>query len=163
MIQNRIEMLRALRGYSWEKEGWCLPLAAALEGVGPAEAAWQPPGNGTTIWQNVNHINYWNDYLLKRMTSQEVPTTFPPNSETFGDPGNPADEAGWQETLALTHRLAEGLQAHLAQLTDADLDVSLGKQTVGASLTSWVMHDTYHTGQIVLLRKMQESWPAKRD
>jgi uncharacterized damage-inducible protein DinB len=34
---------------------------------------------------------------------------------------------------------------------------------VGEALTNWMMHEAHHTGQIVLIRKMQGSWPAQRE
>lgn len=162
MNRDRIDLLLMQRDYSWDKEEWFLPLAPALEGVGPAEAAWQPPGGGNTIWQTVNHLNYYNERLLCRLTGTLFGLKLPNNDATFGEPGNPEDATGWQGTLERTRRIAEGLRNALAERSDADLDKRLSSASLGEELTLWIMHDAYHTGQIVLIRKQQGSWPARR-
>lgn len=156
MSRVRIDLLLKLRDYSWDQVGWFLPLAQAIEGLTAAEAAWQPPGGGNTIWQTVNHINFYNERLLARLTKTPFEGVNN-NDETFQGPGNPEDTAGWQATLERTNRIAIELRQVLAELTDADLEqkVGNGAHTVGDGLTSWVMHDAHHTGQIVLIRKMQ--------
>ncbi|HET6872955.1 MAG TPA: DinB family protein [Sporolactobacillaceae bacterium] len=153
-----IQMLQMLREYSWDNESWFLPLAPALEGLTSKEAAWQPPGGGNTIWQNVNHINYYNELMVGRIKGLVRKSSIL-NSDTFGQPGDPNDSAGWLATVEETYRIAGEIKATLDSLTDGDLE----KNDLGMKLTAWVTHDSYHTGQIVLLRKMQASWPAVRD
>lgn len=162
MSRDRIDLLLMQKDFSWDKEEWFPPLAAALEGVGPAEAAWQPPGGGNTIWQTVNHLNYYNDRVLTRITGATPGTALPDNDATFGGPGNPEDAAGWQATLEEARRIAADLRQAIADLTDADLDKSLSSGTLGQLLPAWVLHEAYHGGQIVLIRKQQGSWPARR-
>jgi uncharacterized damage-inducible protein DinB len=154
-----IHMLQTLRDYSWDKESWFLPLAPALEGITAKEAAWQPPVGGNSIWQTLNHINFFNGLMIGRIKGTEGPYSSMKNSDTFGQPGDPDDVEGWNQTLETTHRIASDLKDTLQSLSDEDL----AKNDLGAKLTAWVMHDSYHTGQIVLLRKMQASWPAIRD
>lgn len=161
IAMNVMDVFRSLAGFSWDKEEWFVPLATALEGVGAAEAAWQPPGGGNTIWQTVNHLNYWNGRMLGYLTGVTQPKGIG-NDATFGEPGDPANAAGWADTLELTRRVAEQRRAVLAELTDADLSRALGSGTVGEALPSWLLHDAYHTGQIVLLRKQQGSWREKQ-
>lgn len=158
---NVTDVFRSQAELSWEKEEWFVPLAVALEGVGAAEAAWQPPGGGNTIWQTVNHLNYWNGRILGYMTGATLPKGIG-NDATFGEPGDPNDTAGWAETLEQARRVAEQRRSVLAELTDADLSRALGSGTVGEALPSWLLHDAYHTGQIVLIRKQQGSWASNR-
>lgn len=150
MDRDMMDLLLVQRDHSWEQEGWFPPLAAALEGVGPAEAAWRPPGGGNTIWQTVNHLNYYNERLLCRLTGMPFGPELD-NDATFGEPGNPEDAVGWQAALERTRRIAQGLRTALAERGKADRNLAL-----------WVMHDAYHTGQIVLIRKQQGTWPARR-
>lgn len=110
----------AFKGFTVEKEEWFVPLSVALEGVGPVEASWQPPGNGNTIWQTVNHLNYWNARILSSLNNEpNEPQTS--NDDTFGEPGNTKDFAGWQDTLECTRQIEKGLEKALAKLTDVDL------------------------------------------
>ncbi|HWI52580.1 MAG TPA: DinB family protein [Symbiobacteriaceae bacterium] len=163
MIHDRISLIRTLREYSWDKVGWFVPLAEALEGLTAVEAAWQPPGGGNTIWQTVNHLNFYNEQYLARLTNQPFEAKIETNDDTFGAPGDPADSAGWQATLERTRRVAEGLNQFFAAASDADLDqpTGNGNRTRVEGLVAWIMHDAYHTGQIALLRK-QQAWKGHK-
>lgn len=162
MSREVVGLFAALRETGWDKEGWFLPLAPAIDGISAAVATWQPPGGGNSIWQTVNHVNYYNERYLARVTGAPLGPALPDNDATFADPGNPEDEAGWQATVAKAREIADGWRKVLAELTDADLARKFLDSTLGDTLQAWIMHDTYHTGQIVLLRKMQGAFPAKR-
>ncbi|MGQ3481399.1 DinB family protein [Paenibacillus sp. TY11] len=158
MNQDRVNMLVLQRENSWDKEEWIVPLAAALQGVTTHEATWTPQGGGNTIWQTVRHINYYNERILNRLTDRPVSSTGISNDETFGLPGDAEDHEGWQETLKKTETLVNQLLAVITALTDADLDKSFGSETLGAELSRWTLHDAYHSGQIVLIRKQMGTW-----
>lgn len=158
MKRDTVDVLHMLGKHSWDEEGWFVPLADALEGVGSVEAAWQPPGGGNTIWQTVNHLNYYNGRFLARLNGSPFEEA-PNNTSTFGEPGNPEDTDGWQVTLENTRRTAERLRQVLAERSHADLD----EEDLGEKLAHLFMHDIHHTGQIVLIRKQQGTWPKQRE
>lgn len=162
MLKSRISILLELRAQSWDKEGgWTIPLALALEGLEAADASWQPPQGGWSIRQLVNHINFYNERQWYRLADKPFTKTAPDNNATFDSNEGRDGEESWQETLAHTKAVAEGLREELAKLSDSDLNVPYGHSTLGEYLTNWVMHDTFHIGQIVLLRKLQGSWTVK--
>ncbi|EHS57439.1 DinB family protein [Paenibacillus sp. Aloe-11] len=158
MNRDRVNLLLLQKENSWNKEEWIVPLAAALQDVKTHEAAWTPTGGGNTIWQTVRHINYYNERILNRLTHQPVSSTQMDNEETFGQPGDAEDHEGWQETLKKTEALANQLLTTIAALTDDDLDKPFGSETLGAELSRWMLHDAYHSGQIVLIRKQLGTW-----
>jgi len=161
-VQGRVELLGRMREFAWNREGWFVPLEEALRGLTAREAAWRPPGGGLTIWQILNHLNYWNTYMLRRITGVSPDTPVLENEETFGSQGDPNDEDGWHALVAQTRQIAEELRAALADLSESDLDRPLPNMgTVADSLAAWVMHDAYHTGQIILIRKLQGAWPPE--
>ncbi|MGV3489012.1 MAG: DinB family protein, partial [Tuberibacillus sp.] len=128
-------------------------------GISASVAAWQPPGGGNTIWQTVNHINFYNSLMIKRFKGIQAPMTVSTNTDTFGAPGDPNDQEGWEKTLEEAKTIAEDMKKVFEDLTEKDLETN----DLGEKIASWIMHDSYHTGQIVLLRKMQASWPATRE
>lgn len=144
--------------YSWDMETWFLPLALALQGLNSKEASWQPPGGGNTIWQTVNHLNYYNDLLVKQINGTSPEQRTLNNTATFGEPGEPEDFNKWEATVSETHQIGESLRRALAQVDDSHLE----KEHVGG-LARQIMHNVYHTGQIVLIRKQQGSWPKERE
>ncbi|UFU01215.1 DinB family protein [Radiobacillus kanasensis] len=154
---SSLDIYKKQRTYSWDKEGWFVPLSLSLEGLGATDAAWNPPQGGNTIWQIVNHINYWNELILLGLHGKSNESNIT-NEETFGEPGHAEDTAGWSDTLKRTHRIAN----EIAKLLDTISEAELRSLPVYNDLADWMMHDAYHTGQIVLLRKLQGSWPMKR-
>lgn len=166
MSGERLELLKEIHGFTWDQEEWFLPLAKALEGIGPAEAAWQPPGGGNSIWQILRHLNYYNERDLRRLTVRPEDAAPPNNTATFADPGDPADAEGWRAAVAKAHEIAEGFTRLLAELPDRDPAQPLARGTLGERLPVLphiFVHNAYHTGQIVMLRKMQQAWPATRE
>ena len=166
MSGELLELLQEIHRFTWDQEYWFLPLARALEGIGPAQAAWQPPGGGNTIWQTLRHLNYYNERYLRRFNGLPLEPALPNNDATFSDPGDPADLEGWQSAVRQAHEIAAGYDKLLAELPGRDPEQPLEKGTLGELLPALAhifVHNAYHTGQIVLLRKMQQSWPAHRD
>lgn len=54
------------------------------------------------------------------------------------------------------------IQEKLASLSEHDLDQALPSIPASQSVMSIMLHDAFHTGQIIQIRKLQGSWPAKR-
>lgn len=153
-------------------------LESALEGLNSTDASWQPPGGGNTIWQTVKHLNYYNDLLVRQIydttTGKEASNDKPTfgdigetvdskwkeilSEDTFGDGGDPADSEKWEAFMVDTRRICEDLRRSLAQVKDSQLDEEL----VGR-LARQILHNVYHIGQIVLIRKQQGSWPEVRE
>lgn len=155
MSLDWVEALLLQRDDSWGREYWFPPLSAALAGLGAAEAAWKPQGGGNTIWQVVNHLNYYNERILRQIKGLPGEPELP-NARTFGDPGDPADTDGWEATVARARQIAAELRHALEGLRTSEIqraDASLAQD-----LVRWVLHDVYHMGQIVLLRRQQGSW-----
>ncbi|MNP64550.1 hypothetical protein D3C76_1600540 [compost metagenome] len=82
------------------------------------------------------------------------------NEYTFGNPGDATDAAGWNTLLQGTTRLAQQLRDQLAALQESDLEAAYldSEEKWAHELARWVLHDAYHAGQIVLLRRQQGSW-----
>ena len=173
-----MDIFRMEYDFSWDTETWFLPLESALEGLNSTDASWQPPGGGNTIWQTVNHLNYYNALLVRQINgttprnkASNNKATFgdigEPDSEkwkavlaenTFRDIGEPADSEKWKAVLAETRLIFEKLRKSLEQVNDSQLDEEL----VGG-LARQILHNVYHIGQIVLIRKQQGTWPQKRE
>lgn len=158
MSSNRVQLLLLQRDHAWSKEEWIVPLSVALEGVTAETAAWEPRGGGNSIWQTVLHINYYNERLLKRLTGEPLGITLPTNDATFEGAGGSADEEQWQDTVRRTHELAAKLREVIARYSDEDLEKPYGNWTVGEELATWMLHDAYHSGQVVLIRRQLGNW-----
>ncbi len=127
-----------------------------------------------SIWQIVGHMNYWMDYDLGKIAGENRPY---PSKAIEGWPAHPnpaagsrAADAAWQATTrSFTDRLAR-----LARLAESDIAALARKvqhlgpgqspreSTVHAMLWQIAAHNSYHAGQIALLRRQFGAWPPER-
>jgi uncharacterized damage-inducible protein DinB len=161
---NKIELL--LHGWDscYEKEDWYPPLTDALNELSAEQANWRPEGEHVnTIWENVHHLIFYKERLLKRITGEE--SDYPEgltNDDTFVV--GSISEGAWQKTLAHLKFVHQEIRDRIAGWEEEDFEhlFSNRSQSVGRWVNSLIMHDGYHTGQIILIRKLQGSWPSQR-
>lgn len=163
MAHDRVAVLQemmALRSGDPARADWFAPVSRALTGLTPTQAAWRPGAGLNTIWQIVNHLTFWTRFLARRLAGEAPTGVEIDNDETFGAPGDPADADGWARAVRGLGDAYSALEAVLARQADADLERPLNSRgTRAVSMVSGsVMHDAYHIGQIVLLRKLQGCW-----
>ncbi|MBG9563961.1 DinB family protein [Brevibacillus agri] len=160
---NRMELLVHEWECTYDKEDWFPPLKHALAGVTAAQASWRPEGAAAnTIWENVSHLLYFKERLLHRLSGTEFINTAETNDDTFQPSGSPDDEAAWQATVQRMETVHRQIHEKLVALSDEAFDQPLPSIPAGQSVMSIILHDAFHTGQIVQIRKLQGSWPARR-
>jgi uncharacterized damage-inducible protein DinB len=144
----------------FHENDWFASMDQALHGVTAAEAAWTSSGITNSIWQIVNHLIFWNEDVIHRIKGTENSHKAIDNEETFGNPGDPKDEIGWTKTVQSLNEVMNKLKTVIADLDDEKLKApyAANRYSIERLLSSIMMHDTYHVGQIVLLRKLQSSW-----
>ncbi|MCG0238298.1 MAG: DinB family protein [Firmicutes bacterium] len=120
MARQRVERLLTQMDAVWGREGWVVGAEIALAGLGATQAAWVPGPGRHTIWQTVSHLAFWKEVCAGALTGAPRRPGPIVNSETFGLPGDPADEAAWQGALARLRAAHGALRAAVARLTDAD-------------------------------------------
>lgn len=142
---------------------WFASMNQALHGVTAAEAAWRSSENSNSIWQIVNHLIFWNEDVIHRIKGTENPHKPENNEETFGNPGDPEDEIRWAQTVQRLNEVMSKLKTVIAaDLEDEKLKTlyAANRYSIERLLSNIMMHDSYHIGQIVLLRKLQSSWDS---
>lgn len=141
---------------------------ACVDDISADLAARQAPGFPHSIGQLVFHMNYWMDYELRRIRGQK-PKYPEHNAESFSPSPSPANSTEWDR---LRKQLANLLTdyAALAQSSPAELErpietVHEGDTKVAGTLQAvlWQMvaHNSYHVGQITLVRRALGAWPPK--
>ena len=139
---------------------------SCVAGVTPEAAGSVPPGSPHSIWQLLCHMNYWLDYDLRRIRAEAPP--YPAhNDESFPSAPGPRGAEEWQEGVARFQQLL----ADCAALAGSGRDVlerevppthpshTERSSTVEAMLWQLVAHNSYHAGQIALLRRALGIWP----
>jgi hypothetical protein len=146
---------------------------ACVEDISAELAARIGAGYPHSIWQIVEHMNYWMDYDLGKIAGESRP--YPDKAieswPVYPNPGvgGSADQQ-WQAT---TRRFAD-LLARLAKLAESDSAAlerkvqnvgspqSPRESSVHAMLLQVAAHNSYHAGQIALLRRQFDAWPPER-
>ncbi|NML63829.1 DinB family protein [Hymenobacter sp. RP-2-7] len=117
------------------------------------------PGAPYTIWQLAEHLRIAQaDILEFCLNPQYVELEWP--AAYWPDPAAPVDEAGWHATLAA---IAADQRRFIELLHDpttdffAPLPHGSGQNILREALLIGD-HNSYHTGEIVLLRKLLGAW-----
>ena len=118
-----------------------------------------------SIWQIVWHVNFWTDYELRRIRGEKPP--YPVHAAESWPTAAPPSEVEWKKEVA---RFAEliGILAVMAEGNSNELNREVPamhpKQetrtsTVLAILWQTLAHNSYHVGQIALVRRALGAWP----
>lgn len=135
----------------------------------PAEiAARTVEGFPHSIGALVFHMNYWMDYDLRRIRGEKP--VYPEHAaESWPASPSPSDAAGW-DRLRRQMSVLLGEFAALAQSSSAELDRQVEPMhaghakvagTVEAMLWQTVAHNSYHVGQIAMIRRALGAWPPR--
>lgn len=149
-----IEINRILKLFADLQHGDCWigeSFKTVLHGINASMAAQAVKHNTNSIWQLVSHIIYWRCTVINRLTGSANP---PP----FADFRLPEilDQQSWKQTLSDFESTYHLLRSVLFHFREENLDKpSLRKeQTHYQLIVGCLQHDTYHLGQIMLLKKM---------
>jgi len=163
MIMQRKEILIQGWDFAYDVEDWYPPLKASLKDVDLRQAQWRPEGKSShTIAELVSHLLYYKKRFLFRLERKEWTAKIGSNDETFQTTQYATSDA-WNRALSELQSVQQGIRAKLVDLEDQDLDSPLPKDPISRQLLSLFMHDAYHTGQIILIRKLYGSWPGIRN
>jgi len=143
----------------FDEESWFVTVKKALDGLTPPQAEWKTEGNNS-IHEIVNHLIFWNQRYLNRYRNVPV-TKFDGNDYTFTNESTGNNIGDWKSTV---EKLYEVLSKWIENLNEAD-DTKLESQAIEDQNATWfnvlsniTIHNAYHIGQIVTLRKQQGSW-----
>ncbi|QJC52149.1 DinB family protein [Paenibacillus albicereus] len=152
--------------FAYSKEDWSPPLQAALEGVTEEQADWRPQGAAAnTIRETVHHLIFYKEAFLRAWRGESgARAEGVTNTDTFQAPALGAEGAAWEET----RRRLEKAHADIASILrewedDSSYEKRIGSNSeAGTWVNSLAVHDAYHAGQIIFVRKLQGSWAPTR-
>ena len=146
--QRILDLLdRAYRAKAWHGPA----LLESLDGVNARLAAKHPVRGAHSIWELVEHVASWNDFVAQRLSGRAPVITpegnFPPVPVTT--------PRAWKATLRRLGRTQAKFRREVARFPKA----KLGRRRPKTS-TTWnvlihgqIQHQLYHAGQITLMRR----------
>jgi uncharacterized damage-inducible protein DinB len=133
------------------ESAWFASAKSALENLSAEEAFWKPSDEIHSVAEIINHLNFYNQKHLRRFKGEEVTRTETEIAETFF-----YETADWNKIL---HEFDEIMSEWKNSLENVD-DEKLNK--FSSVITHINIHNAYHIGQIVLVRKLHGNWNAKQ-
>ena len=141
---------------------------ACIEDVPLELAGRRVEGFPHSIWQLVGHLNYWMDYELRRVAGKGP--IYPDHAvESWPAEVAPRDEKVWKSAVKLFEGLI-GKLTSLAKKSAQELarevaathpDHTKHASTLRDVLWQTLVHNSYHVGQIAMLRRCLGAWPPR--
>lgn len=159
-----IDLLLQQLDASFDQNGWFVAPKNAVEGLTAEQAAWKPENTENSIWEILNHLNYYNNAYLQRFKGIDYEYSITTNEESFESTVGTTAEA-WQAELGRLDSIMTEWRALLAAADDERLAEIVPKKpgTTWADIIIHMnIHNAYHGGQILLLRKLQGAWNPEK-
>ena len=140
----------------YDENVWFVAVKNAIAGLTADEAKWKPDGADNSIWEEVNHLIFWNERWLQRYRGE---LDYPEDIENTGT--FKSEESDWKATCEKLFAVMDEWRAELKNVTEEKLSSPVNDQyqePFFKPLAQQNIHNAYHTGQILLLRKLQGSW-----
>lgn len=140
---------------------WFVPLRTAVDGLSAEYAVWKTANIDNSIAQIVYHLFFWNKRYLHRFKGLDIPAMEGDNDSTFVVP----DTMSWEELGGAVDVVLTELSQAIAGADEQKLSqpVFPDRETTWLDVIANIsIHNAYHIGQIVFLRKLQGSWDREK-
>jgi uncharacterized damage-inducible protein DinB len=139
----------------YDRNEWFVAVKNAVTGLTAEQADWKPDGAQHSIRELINHLSHDNNAFLQRFQGFEYKSPAANNAETFNPVGG-----NWEADLARFESVMTDLREVLQEADETKLDETVAPRNEKRriEIANLNAHNAYHGGQIVLLRKLQESW-----
>jgi uncharacterized damage-inducible protein DinB len=154
-MSNDQKILKKVTLHALSGKGAHVAVAGAFVGLDWKLTGVQIEGAPHSIFQLLNHMVYWNQWVVEWLAGQKPPV---PKHALGGWPGKTAPDtpAEWSEAL---RQLEKGLRIITHAVEKADLLAKRGTKTPLEMLQTIACHNSYHLGQVVTLRQRLCAWP----
>jgi uncharacterized damage-inducible protein DinB len=145
-----IKSLRGERGH--------LPIKNALLDIDMDLAGKRIEELPYTIFQLVKHMTYWQEFLLL-FAQGEKPELPSDVKESWPVEEGPSNEEEWERII---QHFLQGIEQACTIARTVQLDKSLEKwpgESPGGVLRNIASHNSYHLGEIVIIRRLFSAWP----
>lgn len=153
-----MELILEVLKHTFEGIAWHGPsFMNLLKGVDRVQSSERPIDARHTIWEIVNHCSYWMEAVAKVLNGESMP-----DIESDEDwPKMEMTENGWNQAQERLRKAYEDLTKSIRNLNEVQFTQKVHGSFKGRSYTTTFRkmlhgisdHNTYHAGQIALLKK----------
>ena len=147
----RSVLLEQLKDTHNQKD-WFVPISVALEGLTAEQAMWSDGSGNHSAGQLAYHLLFWNERQVLKFKGQKVPDFSGNNDETF----NSFTKESWAQTVKKLETVMVELETLVQNADEAKL------KEWAPTIANISVHNAYHTGQIIFVRKLQGSWNPEK-
>ena len=159
------ELLSAQMAATYRVKNWFVPLRTALKKLSVEEAKWKPSKNSNSIYEILFHLNFWNERYLQRFKGLPTGPSISSNDESFGNKNKNLTPALLKRELKRTESILKEFEKAVSKSREAKLKSIKPKeirQPWHEVIGNINLHNAYHAGQILMLRKMKGNWDTKK-
>ncbi|MBM7839833.1 putative damage-inducible protein DinB [Alkalihalobacillus xiaoxiensis] len=149
---NAKDVILTQLGAVHDQSGWFVSLKAALSDISEEEATRQTKDDSNSIEGIVHHLIYYNERYLHRVTGvSNKDYNIDSIAETFAN----LENRSWSEAVQKLDQLMNKWKQIVAEFDSDTFEKYV------PDLTHLTIHNAYHIGQMVEIRKQQGSWDAR--
>lgn len=150
---NTISILAQQHQATFNLTEWFVSLERSISGVSEEEAKRKLNPDSPSVFEIVSHIYYWHHRHLMKIQNVELDKWLDDNSKTFETQNN----FSWNELVEMTKDVFIKMQKEI-ELFDKSKDSDLDWISIFSNIN---LHNAYHIGQIVMIRRMNKCWDKK--
>ena len=126
-----------------------------FDGLNWKVAGMRPEGAPHSVFQLLSHMSYWQDWAVKWLDGGNPPIPKHASASWPAKPA-PASAKAWRQAV---RAFRSGLDGLARRARRKDLLAKRGKHTRLGMLHAIASHNSYHAGQVALVRQMLGAWP----
>lgn len=137
---------------------WFVSFNGAIKGLESSRFSFKINDESNSIEQIVHHLIYWNNLYLQRYKNKSFHFSSIDNDATF----NNAAHLDKDQAIEKIQAVFREMESILENATDVQLAELVGDSNVtwGSMFGKLILHNAYHIGQIVTIRKYNNCWIA---
>lgn len=146
-------------GHALSGEGAHVEARSAIERLDWKVTGTRPDPVPHSIFQLLNHMIYWQEWVVKWLDGEDPPI---PKHASGSWPGNagPVSSEDWERAVGRFGTLLDELIRRSGEADLFSMGVSVGSEKTRLEMFQTIgSHNSYHLGQVVLLRQMLGAWP----
>ena len=130
------------------KEEWFVPANVAVAGLTAEQAKWTDNKGNHYVGQLANHLIFWDTRNLEKFEGKPMEKFSGNNDETF----NAFDDKQWAATVQQLDKVLTEWEKAVESADEKKLEAW------APTIANISVHNAYHIGQIIYVRKEQGSW-----
>ena len=140
-------LLEQLKATHTNKD-WFVPANIAVQGVTPEQASWTDGHGNHSVGQLAYHLVFWNAQELAKLKGETPAKYSGKNDETFSD----FDAKRWSDAVQQLDQVMLNFEKFVESADEKTLEKD------ASTIATIAMHNAYHIGQIIYIRRLQGSW-----